>query len=68
VDETQVKVSPAEGGVIVTPTGGPSLFLSTDDGTVNGKGEVVLAGAVRRRLAEIVTEEQTRDRANSQMY
>ncbi|MFN8177093.1 MAG: M48 family metalloprotease [bacterium] len=68
VDESEIKVSPAEGGVVLTPNGGPSLFLSTDDGTVNGKGEVVLAGAVRRRLAELVAEERTRIQANSQMY
>jgi ABC-type hemin transport system ATPase subunit len=69
LDESAIKVSPAEGGVVLTPNGGPSLFLSAVDGELNGKGgEVVLAGALRQRLAQLVTEEQTRVRANSQMY
>ena len=68
LDESAIKVSPAEGGVLLTPNGGPSLFLSAVDGELNGKGEVVLAGALRERLAQLVTEEQSRIRANSQMY
>lgn len=68
LEESAIKVSPAEKGVLVTPNGGPSLFLSSDDGLVNGKGEVVLAGALRTRLAQLVSEEQARIRANSQMY
>jgi predicted Zn-dependent protease len=68
VGEGDVKVSPAEGGVLFQPDGGPPLFLSAADGAANGEGEVVLAATLRRRLAELVADEQTRWRANAQMY
>lgn len=68
LDETRIKISPAEKGVLLAPNGGPTLLLSAEDGRVNAMGEVVLAEALRRRLAEIVQSEQTRYRANAQMY
>lgn len=68
LDEARIKISPVEKGVQLAPNGGPVLLLSPEDGRVNAMGEVVLAESVRKRLAEIVRSEQTRYRANAQMY
>lgn len=68
LDEAGVKISPAEGGVLLAPNGGPTLTLTEPDGRANATGEVVLAESLRRRLAELVRSEQTRYRANAQMY
>ena len=68
VGEDGMKLVPAEGGVVLQPAGGPSLFLTVADGEANGEGEVPLAQRLRRRLTEIVADEQARWKANAQMY
>ncbi len=66
--ESDVKIVPAESGVLFTAAGAPPLFLSAGDGRVDGRGEAVLAGELRTHLAGIVIAEQNRYRANDQFY
>jgi Zn-dependent protease with chaperone function len=66
--ESDIKIIPAEGGVLFAPGDGPSSFFSADDGRVDGRGEAVLAGELRTHLAGIVIAEQNRYRANFQFY
>jgi predicted Zn-dependent protease len=66
--ESEIKIIPAEGGVLFAPGAGPSSFLSAKDGRADGRGEAVLAGELRTHLAGIVVAEQNRYRANFQFY
>ncbi len=66
--ENQVKIVPVEEGVLFEAAGAPPLFLSKDDGRMDGRGEAVLAGELRTHLAGIVIAEQNRYRANDQFY
>jgi hypothetical protein len=65
---SDIKIIPAEGGVLFTPSDGPAVFFSADDGRVDGRGEAILAGELRKQLAGIVVAEQNRYRANFQFY
>jgi predicted Zn-dependent protease len=66
--ESDIKIIPAEGGVLFEPGTGPSTFFSAEDGRIDGRGEAVFAGELRTHLAEIVIAEQNRYRANFQFY
>lgn len=68
LDESRIKLIPDHGAVVFRPEGGPAFSFTTDDGRVNGEGEVVLAAALRRRLARLVADEQTRIRANYLLF
>ncbi|MGQ0720996.1 MAG: M48 family metalloprotease [Candidatus Eiseniibacteriota bacterium] len=68
LESTQMKVIPDLRGVVFAPGDGPTLFLGTEDGRVNGAGEAVLAGGLRERLAALVAGERARIRANAQMH
>jgi len=68
LDEGRIKIVPSGSRVVLAPEGGPSFSFTPDDGRVNGEGEVILAGEVRTRLAEIVAADQARIRANYQLY
>lgn len=62
------RIVPAEDGVIFVPGEGPRFFFTRADGVANGEGEVVLAGALRDRLASELAAEQARIRANTVLY
>lgn len=68
VPESDLKLVPVEHGVVCQPAGGPPLFLSVDDGEVNGGGEVALAERLRQSLGRLVSDEQARWKTNAQMY
>jgi predicted Zn-dependent protease len=68
LDASRMKVIPDLHGVVFAPGDGPTLFLGTEDGRVNGAGEAVLAGSLRERLAALVAGEQARIRANAQLH
>ena len=56
LEESDIKIVPAAGGLIIAPGKGPTCRLSAEDGRINGRGEAVLAGEIRRRLAELVVQ------------
>jgi predicted Zn-dependent protease len=66
--EDRILVRPERDHVVLVPADGPSLDLTRADGEVNGGGEVLLAGRVRDRLAELVANEQASIRASYQLY
>ena len=65
---SDIKIIPAEGGVLFSPTNGPAFFFSAEDGRIDGRGEAILAGELRKQLTGIVVGEQNRYRANFQFY
>lgn len=68
VDRKDVKILPAVDGVIFAPGEGPRFRFTSEDGRVNGDGEVVLAGALRDRVAELIANDRARIRANTILY
>ncbi|NNE44539.1 MAG: M48 family metalloprotease [Gemmatimonadetes bacterium] len=68
LDESRIKIIPAEGGVLLAPERGPRFFLGTEDGRLNGKGEAILAADLRRTIAGLVLDDRTRFRANSVLH
>ena len=65
---SDIKIIPAEGGVLFAPGSGPAVYFSAEDGRVDGRGEAILAGELRKQLTGIVVAEQNRYRANFQFY
>jgi Zn-dependent protease with chaperone function len=65
---TDIRIVPAEAGVIFVPGGGPRFLFTRADGTANGQGEVVLAGELREHLAAQLAGERARIRANTVLY
>ena len=68
LDESRIKLVPVRDGVLFRPEGGPAFAFTAADGRVNDEGEAVLAGEIRTRLAELVADEQARNRANYLLY
>ena len=58
----------AEEGVLFSPGNGPAIFFSAEDGRIDGRGEAILAGELRKQLTGIVVADQNRYRANFQFY
>lgn len=65
---SDIKIIPAEEGVLFSPGNGPAIFFSAEDGRIDGRGEAILAGELRKQLTGIVVAEQNRYRANFQFY
>jgi predicted Zn-dependent protease len=66
--ESDIKIQPEVGGVLLVPGEGPPLRLTREDGALDGSGEVAVAGRLRERLALLVAAEQASIRANYQLY
>jgi Zn-dependent protease with chaperone function len=66
--ETEIKIVPAAGGVVLEPGEGPTCFLSAADGEANDTSDFLLGGKVRTKIADLVRSEQARIRANYQLY
>ncbi len=66
--ESEIKIVPAVGGVVLEPGSGPTCFLSAADGEANDTSDFLLGGKVRTKIADLVRSEQVRIRANYELY
>ncbi|GJM44699.1 MAG: peptidase M48 [Gemmatimonadota bacterium] len=68
VELADIRIIPAQAGVLFAPGDGPRFLFSEEDGVANGNGVVLTADRLRQKLGGLLADEQARIQANTILY